>query len=162
MRLSKYEKNMLRAQKRQAALEGTGLFIFRNNTSGELYLPRPTKSGLRKVPLGEEFQGDDYYMFMVRNNELRLVRQLEPTDLQKQQAQQAQLVTEQTKQEHNTMQDKLIVEQPPTVTTEGTEEVTVTETPEKKKKKLNEAQPAGDKSGDVLLNENPLDGVEII
>lgn len=60
------------------------------------------------------------------------------------------------------MQDKLIVEQPPTVTTEGTEEVTVTETPEKKKKKLNEAQPAGDKSGDVLLNENPLDGVEII
>ncbi len=155
MRLSKYEKNMLRAQKRKAALEGTGLFIFRNNTSGELHLPRPTKSGLKRVPVKEEFQGDDYYMFMVRNNELRLVRQLEPTDLQKQQAQ----LAEQTKQEHNTMQDKLIVEQPPTVTTEGTEEVTVT-TPEKQK--LNETQPADGKPGDVLLNDNPLDGIEII
>lgn len=156
MRLSKYEKNMLRAQKRKAALEGSGLFVFRNNTSGELHLPRPTKSGLRKVPLKEEFQGDDYYMFMVRNNELRLVRQLEPTDLQKQQAQ----LAEQTQQEHNTMQEKLIVEQPPTVTTEGTEEVTVTKTPEKQK--LNEGQPAGDQPDDVLLNDNPLDGVEII
>ncbi len=157
MRLSKYEKNMLRDQKRKAALSGTGIFIFRNNTSGELHLPRPTKSGLRKIPIGEEFQGDDYYMFMVRNNELRLVRQIEPTDLQKKQA---QLVTEQTKQEHHTMDDKLITEQPPTVTTEGTEEVTVTDTP--KKRKLNEGQPAGDQPDDVLLNDNPLDGVEII
>jgi len=157
VRLSKYEKNMLRAQKRKAALEGTGVFVFRNNTSGELHLPRPTKSGLRKVPLKEEFQGDDYYMFMVRNNELRLVRQLEPTDLQKQQA---KLVTEQKQQEHNTMHEKLIVEQPPTVTTEGTEEVNVTKTP--KKQKLNETQPADGQVDDVLLNENPLDGVEII
>ena len=159
MRLSKYEQNMLRDQKRKAALSGSGLFIFRNNTSGELMLPRPTKSGKTRLAPKEEFQGDDYYMFMVRNNELRLVRQLEPPTG----VVQAVKVTEQVMAEHHTAADHIIVEQPPTVTTEGTEEVNVVD-PTKQPKKLNEGQPKEHQSqqGDILLNDNPLDGIEIV
>jgi len=150
MRLSRYEVKQLRHQKRKAALEGQGVYVFRNNTSGELFLPRPTKSGITRVPVNEEFQGDDYYMFMVRNNELRLVRQIEappkPT-----------VVNEQTE---NTMsEDKLITEQPPVVTNEGT--VEFVEKPKNPQQKLNENQPA-EQPQDILLNENPMDGIEII
>lgn len=151
MRLNKYEKNMLRAQKRKAALSGKGLYVFRNNTSGDLLLPRPTKSGITRVSTNEEFQGDDYYMFMVRNNELRLVRQIESPE------QPAKTLNETT--EPN-MADKLITEQPPVVTNEGTVEF-VEQKPKQQKldeHKPNEQQP----QPDVLLNENPLDGIEII
>jgi len=148
MRLSKYEENMLRAQKRKADLSGKGQYIYRNNTSGDLFLPRPTKSGTTRVAVNEEFLGDDYYMFMVRNNELRLVRQIEAPD--------APIINEQSE---NTMSDKLITEQPPIVTNEGT--VEYVEEPKKPEQKLNENQPP-QPDQDVLLNENPMDGIEII
>ena len=151
MRLSKYEKNILRNQKRKAALGGKGLFVFRNNTSGELFLPRATKSGITRVAEGDEFQGDDYYMFMVRNNELRLVRQIEP-------ANPPPVINEQVEP---TMADKLITEQPPVVTNEGTVEW-VEKPIESEKKKLNESQPDQQGQQDILLNENPMDGIEII
>ncbi len=57
------------------------------------------------------------------------------------------------------MTDKLIMDQPDVVTTEGTVEQVVVDEAEKK---LNEGQPVQDSQEDVLLTEDPMDGVEII
>jgi hypothetical protein len=152
MRLSKYQKNILRGERRHEQLHGKGMYVYQNNTSGDLFLPRPTKSGISRVALREEFQGDDYYMFMVRNNELRLIRVIE-------QPQAEQVLTEATE---IPMEEKLITEQPPVVTNEGTVEFH-THKPEEKRQKLNENRPYQvPQPGDVLLNENPLEGIEII
>lgn len=151
MKLNKYQQGMLRQERREANLSGKGLFVYRNNTSGELFLPRPTKSGQSRVKFQEEFQGDDYYMYMVRNNELRLVKQIESA-----QPAAPQVLNENSMEKK--MDDKLITEQPPTVTNEGTIEY-VSDSGEQIK--LNESQPQ-DQKQDVLLNENPLDGVEIL
>lgn len=137
---------MLRAQKRKADLSGKGIYVFRNNTSGELFLPRATKSGITKVRRGEEFQGDDYYMFMVRVGELRLVRTIEHPPSE-------------TINENTNMDNKLITEQPPVVTNDGVVEFVE---PAKGQKRLNESDPNKSQPDDILLTENPLDGVEII
>lgn len=150
MRFSKYEKNMLRSLKRTAALAGKGVYVYQNNTRGDLMLPRPTKSGVVKVLRNEQFQGDDYYMFMVRNNELSLVKTLEHPN-------QNETINEGT--DH--MSDKLITEQPPMVTNEGTVEYQVPGN--QKHQKLNENKPnQQSQQQDILLNENPLDGIEIL
>ena len=153
MRLSKYENRVLRAQKRRADMQGSGRFIFENNTRGDLMLPRATKTGISKVcvrdprvPGSGQFTGDDYYMSMVRTNDLRLIRQIEAPN-------QEPVMTEQPVTE-----DKLITEQPPLVTNEGTVEF-VEQKP--KQQKLNEIQPAAPEP-EKLINEDPMDGVEVI
>lgn len=152
MRLNKHQKSMLNAERRKNLLSGKGRILFRNNTGGDLILPRPTKSGITQVKRGQTFEGDDYYMYMVHEtHELRVSRVIESP--------QPQHLTENTEQN---MDDKLITEQPPVVTTEGTVEF-VEQKIGTKKKKLNENFPKGkDVQNDILLNENPLDGVDII
>jgi len=153
MRVNKYEARILR-KKKELESEGRGLFVFKNNTSGELYLPRATKSGVRKVDKMGEFQGTDYFMQMVKTGELRLMRVIQSPN---EPAQGSNLL-----KEGHQMQDeneKLIIEQPPTITAEG-ESVTFMDK-KGKKKKLNE-QPQNQDSGDILLTESPLGGVEII
>ena len=147
----------MRAQKRKEILMGKGLYVYQNNTSGDLFLPRPTKSGINRIGFKEEFQGDDYYMFMVHNNELRLVRIIEQPPTAQALASQQSL----NEAMENQMEDKLITEQPPVVTNEGTVEF-VARKPEDKRKKLNENRPYQLPTDDVLLNENPLEGIEII
>jgi hypothetical protein len=154
MRLTKYQKTVLRAQKRKSELSGGGVFVFRNNSSGDLFLPRPTKSGTTRVAVNEEFVGDDYYMFMVQSNELRLVRIIESPDVAE-----ARPINESTEEP---MADKLITEQPPVVTNEGTVEFVEQKPKKQQQKKLNEGPQVLQQLPDVLLNENPLEGIEII
>ena len=153
---------------------GKGLYVYQNNTSGDLFLPRATKSGVTRVGYKEEFQGDDYYMFMLGTGELRLTRIIEQPPTAQAQAQ-AQALNEareiQMEDRKNVAgtgqpvcqyhEDKLITEQPPVVTNEGTVEF-VAQKPEDKKRKLHENRPYQLPADDVLLNENPLEGIEII
>ena len=145
MRMNRYDKRIMQSERRKRNLEGKGLYVYQNTSSGDLFLPKPTKSGVTRVGLNEEFQGDDYYMFMLGTRELRLVRVIENPA--------AQLA------ESKMMEDKLITEQPPVVTNEGTVEFVKKS---EKLKKLNENQPYQLPADDVLLNENPLEGIEII
>jgi hypothetical protein len=161
MSVNRYEKKILRAQKRQDALKGEGVYVYRNNTSGDLYLPRPTKSGIKHIGVNEVFQGDSYYMFMVEKGELRIVEVIQSAQDARNQANQASQV-QPLYEAVNTMHDKLITEQPPTVTNEGTVEYTVQDS-QPQQKPLNETPKQDQKQPqDILLNENPLDGVEII
>jgi hypothetical protein len=55
-------------------------------------------------------------------------------------------------------EEKLILDQPDTVTDEGKVEHVVS----KKKKKLNETKSTGEQQPDVLLNEGPIEGGFVI
>ena len=140
-KFNKYEKKEIRSAQIASAMAGGGLYIYENSSrEAELTLPRPTKTGVRKVAARGRFQGDDYYMQLVKTGFLRLVEVLQTPE----QEREAAMLEEQ----------KLILDQPDRVTNKGKVEQVV----EKKspKQKLNEGgnQP---QPPDVLLNESPGD-----
>lgn len=126
----------------EAAQRGTGRFIYENNTKGDLMLPRPTAAGIRRVGYKMQFEGDDYYMSLVRSHDLRLIKAIETP-----------------KQEQQVMDEKLLTEQPDVVTTEGTVEFVKSD---KSQVKLNENEPHKNAVSDVLINESPMAGIELI
>lgn len=137
-KFNKYEKKEVRKAAIASALAGGGRYIYENsNANADLTLPRPTKTGVRKVAPGGCFQGDDYYMQLVRSGMLRLVEILE------------------TKEEEAMNEQKLILEQPDTVTTEGTVEQVVVNKATPKKVVAETAEE--NNSQPVLLNETPGD-----
>ena len=133
-KFNRIEKKQIQAAKIKKAMGGEGLFLYENNSDASLTLPKPTKSGIRTVGGRKQFQGDSYYKQMVPAY-LRLIKTLQSPE-----------------QERALMEEKLILDQPDTVTPQGTIEH-VTE--EKPVKKLNEAE--GEEATDVLLNEGPCD-----
>jgi hypothetical protein len=137
MRKNKFERQQLNREKLVQSLSGTGLYIYKNNSKGTLMLPKATSDGKRHIGVNETFQGDSYFMDFVRRHELILVEDIS---------------------ERNTMSEKLILDQPDQVTTVGKVEHVV----QPEGKPLNEASPPQTPQKDVLLTEDPLDGVEII
>lgn len=114
-----------------------GRFLYENNTKGDLILPQhPINKSSHTLKPRQRFEGDDYYMHMVPK-ELRYIEDLEK------------------------MSEKLITEQPPMITTEG--KVEFVKQDFHNKKKLNENLPEETEAeADVLLNETPMDGIELI
>lgn len=140
MRYTKHEKKQHKEAAVAEAMSGSGLYIYENrDPNGELTLPKPTKTGTRIIGPKGRFQGDDYYMQYVRSGILRLIEILEaPVE---------EVIVEQ----------KLILDQPETVTVNGQVEQIVENPAEvlsedtgKKKKKP------------VLLNEGPVGAVELV
>jgi len=138
---------------------GKGFYLYENNTQGMVLLPKPTDSGVREVqpvnpriPGSGRFQGDNYYMQMVPR-ELRLIKAYRTPE-------QETLMEENLMNENSSVnevaEEKLILDQPETVTESGkVEHVPVP----KPVQPLNEGD--GEKGPEVLLNENPMDGIEI-
>jgi len=137
-KFSKLEKKQLQHDKLEAAMSGEGRYLYENNTDATMTLPRPTKSGVRMVGARKQFQGDNYYMQMVKVGHLRLIKELQSPEQEK-----AAMARE---------EEKLILDQPETVTSQGQVEHVVEDTPVQK---LNEAD--GEEQTDVLLNEGPVD-----
>ena len=136
-KLSRLEKKEVNKQKRENAMVGSGVFLFENNTNGDLTLPKPTQNGQRVVRSREKFKGDSYYLSWVGSpmNLLRLIETIQPKD--------------------SNMKEKIILDQPDTITQEGKVEFTTSDVAP-----INDNTQPSEK--DVLLTENPLDGVEII
>lgn len=151
-KFNKYEKKEIRSQALANALHGEGLYLFENNTKADLSLPRPTKSGLRAIgPKGgpkAQFQGDNYYMQLVRQGHLRLIKVLQTPEQERALAEQEEL-NEATMSQDN----KLILDQPDTFKQTGKVEHVVNKAVPAQK--LNEDD--GQKQPDVLLNESPID-----
>lgn len=147
-KFNKYEKKEVQAQQLANALHGEGLYLFRNNTNADLALPRPTKSGLRSVGPKQEFQGDSYYMQLVRGGFLRLVKEIQSPEQQK--------AVSEVK-----VEEKLLLDQPATVTQAGTVEHVVNK-PAAPAQKLNEQKGKQQPQQDVLLNEGPVEGGFVI
>lgn len=145
-KFTKLEAKEERKKHMQNVTSGNGLYLFRNNTDSEMTLPRPTKSGLRFVGPRKEFQGDNYYMQMVRSGLLRLVEVLQTPEQQA--AAEAKSLNE-----GNMNEERLILDQPDVFTEKGKVEHVVNT--QKPAKKLNEK--ADEQDEDVLLNESPFD-----
>ena len=103
-RFNKWERKENRQYKLEHSMSGSGLYVYENNTDGDLTLPRPTASGQTKVGPRQRFQGDDYYMQWVKYplNLLRFVEQLQPNNKEKE-----------------IMEKKLILDQPEMITERG-------------------------------------------
>jgi len=129
--------------------KGKGVFLYENNTKSTLILPKPTVGGLKmiepinpKVKGSGRFQGDDYYISLVKTNQLRLI----------------EVIVSPAQEEQRIMnENKLIVDQPDTFTNQGKVEQVVAPTPLGVVK-----EGTDDDANDVLLNENPMDDVEIL
>lgn len=141
-KFNKLERKQVQAEQLARAMHGEGLYLYENHSPSDLTLPRPTKSGLRMVGAGKQFQGDNYYMQLVRNGHLRLIKELQSPE------QERALMEQQ--------EEKLILDQPDTVTPKGKVEHVVEDTPVQR---LNEAD--SEEQPEVLLNENP-DGFVIV
>ena len=142
VRKSKYERAEERRKFLEEQLSGKGRFVFKNHTQGDLLLRKPAADGRKIIPAGEEWEGDDFFVEYVKNHEAILVRTIEDPHV-----------------EEGNMEDKLILDQPDLVTGVGTVEQVVTEPP---KIPLDEEESPETAQKDVLINEEPLDGVEII
>lgn len=148
-RLNKYERKEVRERKLQMDMAGTGLFVYENNTDGDLSLPKATASGHRKVGPRQRFQGDSYFMTWVKPplNLLKFIEEVSPA------------LTHAQLMEANMAEKKLILDQPDTITHKGKVEHVVEDGA---LQKLHDASDPTKKQQDVLLTEDPLDGVEII
>jgi hypothetical protein len=131
-----------RAQQKKEAMDyyqaGTGLYLFRNRTSGSLELPKVSKDGKKWVEPGCTWEGDSYFLSMIPK-EATLVRSLE-----------------EPKKEEIKMEEKLILDQPEQITKSGKVEHV------SKDGALNENPQEDATSKDRLLTEDPLAGVTIL
>lgn len=90
----KLERREAKSNAKLDEMKGSGRFVFQNNTSGDLSLPRPTETGKKTVRKDEQFIGDSYY-FKLMPQELRFIREVKSDD------------------------QRLITEQPPVITRGG-------------------------------------------
>jgi len=148
-KLNKYEAKEEKGRHLAEVMGGSGLYLYRNSTDSDMTLPRPTKSGLRAVGPKGTFQGDNYYMQMVRSGLLRLVEVLQTPE---QQAAVARAEAAQLNEGNIMTEDRLILDQPDMITEHGKVEHVVGTSPQQK---LNEK--CGEQGEDVLLNEGPCD-----
>ena len=155
MRYGPKKKKMNRFQRDAEAratkarfLSGEGLYIYKTNTKGTLILPKPLKDGRTRVEIGTEFEGDNYFMSLVRSNSLSLVREITSPD--------------QERQQNMLNEEKLILDQPTTVTDKGAiEHVAAEPKTANQNENLQEGKPL-ENQNEVLLNDDPLDGVTIL
>lgn len=142
-KLSKAQQKQSRITNRNNNLNGTGVYIFLNITSGDFMLPKKSIDGKKMVKPKEEFKGDSYFLKFVGppNNLLKMVRRLE-----------------ESQERTNNMTDKLILDQPDQITNQGKVEHVIVDTPKAviKENETNKPQE------NVLITENPIDGLEII
>ena len=138
-------KKLTRQERKQQKLDqlafntkGKGKYVFANNTSGDLKLLKPNAAGKLYIGKDEQFEGDDYFFQMVKTHDLRYIREIA--------------------HEESMKENKLILDQPDAVTTEGKVEYVETG---KGKKQLNENRPEK-KEKNVLLTEDPISGVVIV
>lgn len=174
-RMNKYERMNAQQDRLAQSLAGTGKYIYQNNTKGSLDLPKPTSTGKKNIQPDEKFESDSYFLQWVKPplNLLRLVETIPAIkpEVKTEVVGNAVKMNEilQKINEEISMEDKLILDQPDTVTQKGTVEHVVAKSNEhvvksKSKKNLNDSvtNSRNKQDPDVLLNESPLDGFEII
>jgi hypothetical protein len=162
----KIQQRIMKAQQGHMDVQGTHLYTFENHRNHDLSLPRRSYDGKTLIPPRGQFKGDEYFLMLQKSGQIRLVSSepfVKPQPVVAAQVQQPVVekveVIKENLQE-NTM-EKLILDQPDRVTVQGHSEQVACNQP----KQINDASEVNAKakqSGEVLLTENPLDGVDII
>lgn len=135
-KFSREEKKRNRQQK-LVAIESTNKFIFQNPHNANLDLPKALKDGRKQVGPKEKFEGDDYFVQLARQGMLIFVGQI--------------------KEEEKMPEQKLILDQPNTVTHRGTVEQVVEPLPVKPPLTEQGVEHGEPFVQEVLLNESPMD-----
>lgn len=144
-KVNKYTLREMKRKKMEDAMKGDGQFLFVNNTRGELSLMKKPIRGMNPVPPGQTFVGDSYFFNLMRTGDVRLIETIVPSAVK----------------EEIMPEKKLLLNQPDRFTDKGKTEHVVPG--DKSVNTLNENQPkSAPPKSDVLLTEDPLDGVEII
>jgi len=121
-------------------------YIFENHRPVDFSLPKKSICGKKMIPHKGRFRGDEYFITFVKSGDLRLVDTIHPKP---------QTLNENT----GANMEKLILDQPERFTNEGkTENVVLRTTP---KQVLNDNN-GNQTAPDVLLVENPMEGIDII
>lgn len=130
-----------------AVIEGDTIYTFENHKPNDLRLPKRSYDGKLNIPSKGRFQGDGYFLMFVKSGDARLVD--------------SKPYVREVKEE-NPM-EKLILDQPAKYTTQGqTEQVVVSNATQQKLVEINGKQEIKVEANDVLLVENPMDGIDII
>ena len=144
-----------RRQARYDHFHGEGRYIFENNTTGDFQLPKPSLSGGQWVKKGATFQGDSFFLKLVPQY-LKLITE----------------VSAPPKKENineSTESSKLLLDQPDIITQSGKVEHIVesqedTQLNDSTENKITHAASCtcDTCSDQMLLTEDPMDGVDII
>lgn len=149
-KFTRQEKKEIQKSKLLNNMTGSGIYIYENNTDGDLNLPKPTSSGVRMIGPRKRFQGDSYYMKWVGSpmNLLRLIEEVVPQNALNE------------NKENSMIENKLILDQPDTVTSKGKVEHVINDSIPVQA--INDSNDSDAKKTEILLNESPIDGLEII
>lgn len=132
-----------RKEKQMHALFGKGRYLYRTKNS-DVILPKPDAKGRKFIPANSTFEGDDYFMFLVKNHTIFLADTLDSGIIKE--------------EKEPLMEQKLLLDQPDQVTQIGTVENVVIRQEEKKitEKKTQLAD------GNILITDDAMSGIEII
>ena len=177
---SKMARNQARLNKKKINETGEGLFLYRNkSTTASIQLFKKSVEGKLWIEPGQTWTGDSSFLKMVPR-EASLVKTIENPQKNKQiikenveentekKIESQKVNKEVTKKksrkknikEKNMNEEKLLLDQPDQISTEGTlEHVVKPSTKQTKKVKKNEQN---ENTEDALLTEDPLSGVTII
>lgn len=133
------------------------LYIFENHKSNDFDLPKKSLCGKKLIGPKGTFKGDEYFITFVKTGDLRIKEVLAaPVALPKQDPVPVKPLNETTE----VKMEKLILDQPDKFTVKGQTEQVVVNQP--KMQNLSEITGESTVQEDVLLNENPMAGIQII
>lgn len=156
MRLQKpmnyYERKEYNKNKFITSLAGSGVYVYRNKTTADLVLPKPSLNGLSMIGPGQEFQGDSYFQSML-GKELSLVRVISSND--------DHIIEKENNQEELKMNEEqvLILDQPDIINDEGKVEHVIKNNKKPKKQKNVKEET---ENADFLLTEDPVSQIIVI
>lgn len=141
-------------QKSSQNIQTGTLYIFENHKNNDFSLPVKSYCGKKMIGPRGRFTGDSYFLSFVKTGDLRMIQVLEHK------VEEPPAVINEASEGN---MEKLILDQPEKFTTKGQTEHVVVDNPQAKK--LTEI--TGDKASqqtqpDILLTENPLEGIDII
>jgi hypothetical protein len=138
-------------------------YIFQNHKKHDFALPHKSFDGKKYIGPGQTFHGDEYFMMFVKTGDLRINRVIEGVSEIVENNLNESVNNVGTQLKEGASMEKLILEQPNKVTTEGTVEHVVRQpqTVLRDHNVSNQKTPE-QAAQDVLLNENPMAGIDII
>lgn len=143
---NKLQERLKKIQGINSLVSGKGEYIYKNNTKGTLILSKESLDGKKNIPIGGTWRGDDHYMYLFKSNDALLI----------------ETISDSNNQKESNMENKLILDQPETFTTKGA--VEQVEIGKDSVAKLNEVVPNEnlEDEKEKLINEDPMDGIQII
>jgi hypothetical protein len=133
-------------------IEGGTLYIFENHKNNDFSLPKKSYCGRKMIGPKGRFTGDAYFLTFVKSGDLRMLEVIKPPEAPKP-------LNESTE----VNMEKLILDQPEKFTNKGqTEQVVVNNPQAQKLTEVSGETTAKQPTGDVLLVEHPMAGIDII